>query len=112
MTNGFCDSKTSHVALSPRWLSGPLRVVKLLRPTDDKVDACTHDSKCHLTVPDSSVVQIESSILLWVGYPLEYSLCSWGKIAGGLGSIIGDIMSWTSSMQTDHFAKIRQSLSV
>ena len=57
----FCDGKTSNVASSPRRLSGPLRVVELGGPTDDKVDACTHDSKCHSTILDSSVVQIESS---------------------------------------------------
>ena len=62
-TGGFCDGKTSNVASSPRRLSGPLRFVKLEGPTDDKVDACAHDPKCHSIVLDSSIVQIESSSL-------------------------------------------------
>ena len=63
MTDGFCDGKTSNVASLPRRLSGPLRVVELGGLTDEKVGACAHDSKCHSTVLDSSVVRIESSIV-------------------------------------------------
>ena len=62
-TDGFYDGKTSNVASSPQRLSGPLRVVELGGPTDDKADACTQDSKCHSTVLDLSVVQIESSMI-------------------------------------------------
>ena len=43
-TDGFCDSKTSNVVSSPQCLSGPLRVVELGNPMDDKIDACAHDS--------------------------------------------------------------------
>ena len=53
-TDGFCDGKhgkTSNVASSPRRLSGPLHVVELGWPTDDRVDAYAHDSKCQFKRP-------------------------------------------------------------
>ena len=49
--DGFCDGKTSNFASSPQRLSGPLRVVESGWPTDDKVDACAHDSKCQFNRP-------------------------------------------------------------
>ena len=50
-TDGFCDGKTPNVASSPQRLSGHLRVVESGWPTDDKVDACAHDSKCQFNRP-------------------------------------------------------------
>ena len=43
MTDGFCDGKKSNVTSLLRQLSGPLCVVELGGPTDDKFDACTHE---------------------------------------------------------------------
>ena len=37
--------------LNDQRLSGPLRVVESGWPTDDKVDACAHDSKCQFNHP-------------------------------------------------------------
>ena len=37
------DGKTPNVASSPRRLSGPLRVVALGGPTEEKFDACAHE---------------------------------------------------------------------
>ena len=42
-THGSYDGKTPNVASSPRRLSGPLRVVALGGPTEDKFDACAHE---------------------------------------------------------------------
>ena len=42
-TDGSYDGKTPNVASSPRRLSGPLRVVALGGPTEDKFDACAHE---------------------------------------------------------------------
>ena len=50
-TDGFCDGKTSNVASSPQRLSSPSRVIESGWPTDDKVDACAHDSKCQFNRP-------------------------------------------------------------
>ena len=60
-TDGSYDGKTPNVASSPRWLSGPLRVVALGGPTEDKFDACAHEWNCYLTVAESIRRQIESS---------------------------------------------------
>ena len=60
-TDGSYDGKTPNVASSPRRLSGPLRVVALGGPTEDKFDACAHEWNCYLTVAESIRRQIESS---------------------------------------------------
>ena len=60
-TDGSYDGKTPNVASSPRRLSGPLRVVALGGPTEDKFDACAHERNCYLTVSESIRRQIESS---------------------------------------------------
>ena len=49
--NGFCDGKTSNVVSSPWQLSGPLHVVELGGLTDDKFDACAHESNWHSNRP-------------------------------------------------------------
>ena len=55
-TDRLCDGKTLNAVLSSQWLSGPLRVVELGGPTDDKADAYAHDSKSHSTILDSSIM--------------------------------------------------------
>ena len=50
-TDSSCDGKTSNVASSPQRLSCPLRVVESGLSTDDKVDACAHDSKRQFNRP-------------------------------------------------------------
>ena len=42
-TDGFYDGKTSNLATSPRWMSGPFHVVELGRPADDKFGACANE---------------------------------------------------------------------
>ena len=49
--DGFSDFKTSNVASSIRRLSDPLRIVELRGPTDDKLDACTHECNWHSNRP-------------------------------------------------------------
>ena len=64
MTDDFSDGKTSNIASSPRRSSGPLYVVELGGPTDDKFDACVvaHMNEIDIpTVLESSVMQIKSS---------------------------------------------------
>ena len=62
-TDRSYDGKTPNVASSPRRLSGPLRVVALGGPTEDKFDACAHEWNCYLIVAESIRRQIESSPL-------------------------------------------------
>ena len=64
-TDGSYDGKTPNVASSPRRLSGPLRVVALGGPTEDKFDACAHEWNCYLTVAESIRRQIESSPMIY-----------------------------------------------
>ena len=47
----FCDGKTSNVVSSPWRLSGPLPVVELGGPMDDKFDICAHEWNCHSNRP-------------------------------------------------------------
>ena len=49
--DGFCKSKTSNIASPPRRLSGPLRVVELGGPMNDKVGACAHEWNWHSNHP-------------------------------------------------------------
>ena len=42
-THDFCDIKTSNFTSSPQSLSGPLLVVELGGPRDDKFDASEHE---------------------------------------------------------------------
>ena len=60
-TDGSYDGKTPNVASSPRRLSGPLRVVALGGPTEDKFDVCAHEWNCYLTVAESIRRQITVS---------------------------------------------------
>ena len=80
-TDGSYDGKTPNVASSPRRLSGPLRVVALGGPTEDKFDACAHEWNYYLTVAESIRRQIESSPLLpwlhWAASPLAALLLWW-----------------------------------
>ena len=63
--DGSYDGKTPNVASSPWRLSGPLRVVALGGPTEDKFDACAHEWNCYLTVAESIHRQIESSPMFY-----------------------------------------------
>ena len=49
--DGFCKSKTSNIASSPRRLSGPLRVLELGGPMNDKVGAYAHEWNWHSSHP-------------------------------------------------------------
>ena len=51
MMDRFCNGKTSNIASSPQWLSGPLHVVKLGGPMDDKFITCTHEQNWHFNRP-------------------------------------------------------------
>ena len=51
MMDRFCNGKTSNVASSPQWLSGPLHVVKLGGPMDDKFITCAHERNWHFNRP-------------------------------------------------------------
>ena len=51
MTDTFCDSKMSNVASSPQRLSGPLHVVELDGPRDDKFDASARERNWHSNRP-------------------------------------------------------------
>ena len=42
-TDGFCNGRIINVASSPRRLSGPLRVVELEGPMDDKFNWMIHE---------------------------------------------------------------------
>ena len=90
-TDGSCDGKTSYVASLPRRLSGPLRVVESGGPADDKVHGCAHDSECHSTVLDSSVVQIESSKILAAAFSCQATLAQYWVSISNIG--IGNILS-------------------
>ena len=63
MTDGFCDSKKPNIVSSPQRLPGPLRIVEL---EAQQMTNLTHTHINEIGIPtvlESSIVQIESSLI-------------------------------------------------